>query len=192
MSFDLTADTPSPASARGIVDDDNDRRGGDGPPDLPRLHETSPKADKKPRALRSALPSHAAAATLSFDLTADTPSPVSARGIADDDNDHRGGDARNDSARPPDLPHLHETSVYVRSNTSHALASVSAPVTNSSSSPQRKKSRSLPCRYSGKVNSSNDISFELENRKTPFLLPKLTPGGSETLSPVVVDVLAGK
>ena len=64
----------------------------------------TPEANKNPRARRSALPSHAAVVTLSFDLTADTPSPVLARGIADDDNDRRCGDG------PPDLPHLHETS----------------------------------------------------------------------------------
>jgi hypothetical protein len=129
---------------------------------------------------------------LSFDLTADTPSPVSARGIADDDNDRRGGDARNDSARPPDLPHLHETSVYTRSNTSHALASVTTPVTNSSSSPRRKKLRSSQRRYSGNDDVSAFGSPPVENRKSSFLLPKLTPRGSETLSPVVVDFLAGK
>ena len=135
LSFDLTADTPSLVLARGIVNNDKDCRGGDGPPDLPHLHETSPEANKKPRARRSALPSLAAEVTLSFDLTADTPLPVSARGI----NDCRGGDARNYSNLLPDLPHLHETSMYARSNTSHALASVSTPITNSSSLSQRKK-----------------------------------------------------
>ena len=76
----------------------------------------SPEADKQPCARRSALPSHEVAVTLSFDLTANTntPPPVSARGIADDENYHRGGgdagggDARNDSNRPPDIPRLHE------------------------------------------------------------------------------------
>jgi hypothetical protein len=86
--------------------------------------------------------------------------------------------------------------VYARSNTSHALASVTAPVTNSASSPRRKKLRSSRRRYSGKENLSSDVSAygspSVENRKSPFLLPKLTPRGSETLSPVVVDVLAGK
>ncbi len=64
-----------------------------------------------------------------IDLTADTPPPVSARGIADDENYRRGGgDSRNDSDRPPDLPHLHETRENARSNTSHsrAFAPVSA------------------------------------------------------------------
>ena len=46
---------------------------------------------------------------MSFDLTTDTPLPVSTRGISDNDNDHRGGDAHNDSDRPPDLPLLYET-----------------------------------------------------------------------------------
>ncbi len=129
----------------------------------------TPEADRQPRARRSALPSHAAvAATLSFGLTADTPPPISAQGIADVDNDRRGGDGRNDSDRPPDLPHLHETSVYPRSNTSHALTSVTAPVTNSSSSPRRKKSRSLQPRYSGKENSSNGTL--VEKRKSPPIL----------------------
>ena len=99
----------------------------------------TPEADRKPRARRIPLPSlAAAAATLSFDLTADTPSPVSARGIADNDNNRRGGDARNGSdRRPPDIPcHLPGMNEYARSNTSHALASVTAPVTNSSSSPR--------------------------------------------------------
>ena len=51
------------------------------------------------------LPSHdAAAVTLSFDLTTDTPLPVSARGIADDDNHRRGGDVRHDSDHPPQPP----------------------------------------------------------------------------------------
>jgi hypothetical protein len=103
----------------------------------------SPEADRQPRARCSALTSHAAAETLPIDLTADTPPPVSARGIADDENDHRGSDARNDSDRPPDLPRLHETCENARSNTSlsRALAPI-APVTNSSLSPRKKKSRS--------------------------------------------------
>ena len=82
----------------------------------------TPEADRKPRARRIPLPSlAAAAATLSFDLTADTPSPVSARGIADDVNDRRGGDARDGSdRRPPDIPcHLPGMNEYARSNTSH-------------------------------------------------------------------------
>jgi hypothetical protein len=80
------------------------------------------------------LPFHAAAVTLSFDLTADTPPPV---------NDRCGGNARHDFDRPPNLPHLHKTSKYARSNTLHVLKPVTAPVTNSSSLPWRKKSRSL-------------------------------------------------
>ncbi len=40
-----------------------------------------------------------------LDLTTKTPSPVSARGIADDNNDCRGGDPRHDADRPPDIPH---------------------------------------------------------------------------------------
>ena len=73
------------------------------------------KADRQPidlltpEADSSALPSHLATVTLSFDLTADTPLLVLAQGIADNDNNHRGGDARNDSDRPPDLPLLCET-----------------------------------------------------------------------------------
>ncbi len=78
-----------------------------------------------------------------IDLTADTPPPVSARGIADDENVCPGGgvDARNDFDRPPDLPCLHVTRENVRSNTPHsrAFAPLSAPVTNSSSSPRKKK-----------------------------------------------------
>jgi hypothetical protein len=49
------------------------------------------------------LPSHAAVETLSFDLATNTPLPVSARGIADDDNDRCGGDAHHDSDHLPDL-----------------------------------------------------------------------------------------
>ena len=64
-----------------------------------KIDLVSPQANKESR---RALPSHAAAVTLSIDLTADTPPPVSARGIADDVNDRRGGDARNVSDRPPD------------------------------------------------------------------------------------------
>jgi hypothetical protein len=144
----------------------------------------TPEADRKSRAQRSALTSlHVVTATSLFDLTADTPPPVSARGIADDENDHRGGDARDDSNRPPDIPRLHETRENARSITRHAHDFT--PVTNSSSSPRRKKSRSLLRRYSGKENSSNNDSFlsstRVENRKSP--LENLTP---------VVDVLAGK
>ena len=155
----------------------------------------SPEADRQPRARCSALPSHVAAEALPIDLTADTPHPVSARGIADDENDRRGGDAaRNDFDRPPDLPRLHETRENARSNTPHsrAFAPLSAPVTNSSSSPRKKKSRSSQRRYRGKENSTSDVSAidsppvenrkspfmhpVLENRKTPlFLLPKPTP-----------------
>ena len=70
----------------------------------------TPEADRQPRSRCIALTSHAATETLPIDLTADTPPPVSARGIADDENDRRGGDdARNDFDRPPDLPRLHET-----------------------------------------------------------------------------------
>ena len=69
----------------------------------------TPKADRQPRARCSALPSHAAAEALPINLTTDTPTPVSARGIADNENDRRGGsDSRNDSDHPPDLPSLHE------------------------------------------------------------------------------------
>jgi hypothetical protein len=58
---------------------------------------------------------------LPIDLTADTPPPVSARGIADDENVCCGGDdARNDFDRPPYLPRLHETRENVRSNTPHS------------------------------------------------------------------------
>ena len=168
----------------------------------------TPEADRQPSALRCALSSYAAAESLSIDLTANTLPPVSARGIADDINDRRGGDARNDSDRPPDLPRLHETRENARSNSSRsrALAPV-APVTNSSSSPRRKKSRSSQRRFRGKENSSSDVSAfdspgvenrkspfcpQVENRKAPlFLVPKPTPRGSETLPPAVVD-LAGK
>ena len=155
----------------------------------------TPEADRQPRTRCSALPSHAATVTLSFDLTTDTPLPVSARGIAGDDNDRHGGDAHHDSDRPPDLPRLYETRENARSNTSHALVPVTAPVTNSSSSPRKKKSRSSRRRYSGKENSSSsdDFSFDsplVENRKFPFWT-KLTPRGSDTLSPALHD-LAGK
>ena len=156
----------------------------------------TPKANKKPRARHSALPSlTTVAATSLFDLTAGTRPPVSARGIADDDNNRCGGNARHDSDRPSDLPHIPRTSKYTRSNTSYTLAPVTAPVTNSSSSPRKKKSWSLRRRYSGKENLSSDLSAfgspPVENRKSPFFIPKLTPRGSETLSPVVDD-LAGK
>ena len=155
----------------------------------------TPEADRQPRARRSALPSHAAAVTLSFDLTTETPLPVSARGIADDDNDRRGGNACHDSDRPPDLPRLHKTRDNERSNTSQALAPINAPDTNSSSLPRRKKSRSLRRRYSGKENSSSNVSAlsltPVENRKSPSVIPKRAPGGRENLVPVV-DVLAGK
>ena len=165
----------------------------------------SPEADRKPRVRCSASPSHAAAEALPIDLTADTPPPVSARGIAD----ARGGDdARNDFDRPPYLPRLHVTRENARSNTPHsrAFAPISAPVTNSSSSPRKKKSRSSQRRYSGKENSTRDVSAcdspPVENRKSPFLPPvlenrktpfwtKLTPRRSETLSPAEND-LAGK
>ena len=175
LSFDLTTNTPLPVSARGIADNDKHRRSGNArhdsyrPPNLPNLHET-------PLARRSASPSHdAAAVTLSFDLTANTPPPV---------NDRHGGNARHDSDRPPNLLHLHQTSEYARLNTSHVLEPVTVPVTNSSSSPRRKKSRSLLCRYrySGKENLSNNVSFlsstPVENRKSPWV--------------PVVDVLAEK
>jgi len=136
----------------------------------------------------------AAAVSSLFDLTAGTPTPVSARGIADGDNDHHGSDARHESNRLPNLPCIPRTSKYARSNTSHALAPVTAPVTNSSSLPRKKKLRSSRCRY-GMENSSSDVSAfgspPVENRKSPFLIPKLNPRGSETLSPVVDD-LAGK
>jgi hypothetical protein len=104
----------------------------------------TPEADRQPRARCSVLPSDAAAETfLPINLTADTPPPVSARGIADDENDRRDGDSRSDSDRPPDLPLLHETRENAQSNTLHlhAFAPVSAPVTNSSSSLRKKKSR---------------------------------------------------
>ena len=163
------------------------------------INLVTPEADRQPRVRRSALPSHAAAVTLSFDLTSDTPSPVLAQGIADDDNDYHGGDAHHDSNRPPDLPRLHEMRENALSNISCSLAPVTAPVTNLSSSPRKKKSWSSRRRYSGKENSSSknlssDVSaFDsppVENRKSPFWT-KLTPRGSETLSPAVDD-LAGE
>ncbi len=98
---------------------------------------------------------------------------------------------RNDFDRPPYLPCLHETRENARSNTPHsrAFAPLIAPVTNSSSSPRKKKSRSSLRRYSGKENSTSDVSFDspgvenrkspfcpqVDNRKAPFLLPKLIP-----------------
>ena len=142
----------------------------------------TPKANEQPRSRRSALLSlDAAAATSLFDLTADTPSPVSARGIVNDDNDHSGGNVRHDSDRPHDLPRIPGTRVHARSNTSHALA----PVTNLSSSPPRKKkSRSSPRRYNGKENSSSDISVygstPVENRKSSFLFRNLPSQGSNS------------
>ena len=156
----------------------------------------TPEADKQPCTRHSALPSlDAVVVTSLFDLTADTPSPVSARGIVDDGNDRRGSEVRHDSDRLPNLPRLHETHENKRSNTLHALAPVTAPVTNSSSSPRRKKSRLLRCQYSGKENSSSNVSAfgstPVENRKFPLFIPKLTPGGRENLSPVVDD-LVGK
>jgi hypothetical protein len=95
----------------------------------------TPEADRQPRARCSASPSHVAAEALPIDLTADTPPPVSARGIADDENGGGGGgvDVRNDFDRPPYLPRLHETRENARSNTLHsrAFAPLLAPVTNS-------------------------------------------------------------
>ena len=112
------------------------------------INLVTPEADKKPCVRSSALPSLAAAAATSlFDLTADTPSPVSARGIADDDNKNcRGGDAHHDVDRPPDLPRLPGTHKYARSNTSSSLKLVTH------SSPWRKKARSLEPRSGGKEN----------------------------------------
>jgi len=129
----------------------------------------TPEADRQPRAQRSALPSHAVMVTLSFDLTADTPLPISARGIADNDNDHRGGNARNDSDCPPDLPRFRETRKNARLNTSRSrsLAPVSASVTNSSSPPRKKISWSSQRRYSGKENSSSDVSA-FDSADTPL------------------------
>ena len=140
----------------------------------------SPEADRQPRARCSAFTSDVAAEALPIDLTVDTPPPVSARGIADDENVRRGGDdAHNDIDRPPYLPRLHESHENARTNTlrSRAFAPVSAaPVTNSSSSPRKKKSRSR-CRYSGKENSTSDVSANdsppVENRKSPFMPPVL-------------------
>jgi hypothetical protein len=62
-------------------------------------------------------------------------------------------------------------------------------------SPRKKKLRSSQHRYSGKENSSSSDVFSshsplVENRKSPFWT-KLTPMGSETLSPAVDD-LAGE
>ena len=139
----------------------------------------TPEADRQPRARRSALP-YATAEASPIDLTTETPPPDSARGIADDENVRRGGDdARNDIDRPPYLPRLHESHENARTNTlrSRALAPVSAaPVTNSSSSPRKKKSRSR-CRYSGKENLTSDVSAidspPVENRKSPFMPPVL-------------------
>ena len=74
----------------------------------------TPEADRQPidlltpEANSSALPSHVAMGTLSFDLTTDTPLLVSARGIADNDNDHCCRNAHHDSDRPSDLPLLRE------------------------------------------------------------------------------------
>jgi len=159
----------------------------------------TPEADRQPRARRSALHSYAAAEASPIDLTADTPPPDSARGIADDDIDDRhGGDALSDYDRPPNLPRLHESRENVRTSRSRALAPVSAAsVTNSSSSPRKKKSRSRR-RYSGKEKSTSDVSDRKspfcpleDDRKVPFSLPKVTPKGSKTLSPAVDD-LAGK
>ena len=120
----------------------------------------TPKADRQPCAQCSALPSHAVMGTLSFDLTADTPLPILAQGIANNDNDHLGGDARNDSDCPPDLPRLREMRKNTRSNTSRlrSLAPVSASVTNSSLSPKKKKSRSSQRQYIGKENLSSNVS----------------------------------
>lgn len=68
----------------------------------------TPKADQKPRARRSASSPPAAAAVYSLlDLTAKTPSPVLAQGIADDDDDCRCSDARHDADR---VPTVHLTS----------------------------------------------------------------------------------
>ena len=158
----------------------------------------TPEADRQPRARHSALP-YATAEASPIDLTAETPPPDSARGIADDEIDYRrGGDALSDYDRPPNLPRLHESRENARTSRSRALAPVSAAsVTIPSLSPRKKKSRSQR-RYSGKENSTSDVADRKspfcpleDNRKVPFLLPKVAPKGSKTLSPAVVD-LAGK
>jgi len=99
----------------------------------------TPEADRQPinlltpEANSSALSSYAATVTLSFDLTADAPLPVSARGIADNDNDRRGGEAHHDSDRPPDLPLLRETV------TSSSSSSSVASTTNDENAPPNEK-----------------------------------------------------
>ena len=127
----------------------------------------TPEADRQPRARCSASPSHVAAEALPIDLTADTPPPVSARGIADNENYPRGGDdVRNDFDRPPYLPRLHEMCENARSNTPHSrpFAPLLVPVTNSSSLPRKKKFRSSRHRYSGKENSSRSESLSWRER----------------------------
>ena len=93
----------------------------------------TPEADRQPRARRSAFP-YATAEASPIALTAATPPPDSARGIADDEiEDCRGVDALSDYDRPPDLPRLLESRENARTTTSRsrALAPVSAaPVTN--------------------------------------------------------------
>jgi hypothetical protein len=80
------------------------------------INLVTPKANKKLRALCTMLPPPAA-----IDLTADTPSPVSACCIADNDNDHHGGNARHDSDHPPGLPHLHGTDrAYLLASDTHS------------------------------------------------------------------------
>ena len=76
----------------------------------------TPKADKKLRPLRRTLPPPAA-----INLTANTPSPVSACCIADDDNDYYGGNAHHDSDRPPSLPRLPGTDrAYLLASDTHS------------------------------------------------------------------------
>ena len=76
----------------------------------------TPEADRQPCARCSVLPSHAAAEALPIDLTADTPPPVSARGIADDENDRRGSSR---DARERAIEHLALTRIHTSLRTSN-------------------------------------------------------------------------
>jgi len=159
------------------------------------INLVTPKADKKPRAQSSALPSLAAAAATSlFDLTADTPSPISARGIADDDNDCRGGNAHHDVDRQPDLPRLPGMRKYARSNTLSSLKLVTH------SSPWRKKARSLEPRLGGKENFDFSICNEspmvvdhagpIQAGKNPLSASRLDT--AKESSEVVIAISEGK
>ena len=129
-----------------------------------------------------------------FDLTADTPLPVLARGIADDDNDCHGGMRAMIPTVPP-------TS---RTFTRCVRTSDQTPCTLSHQSPHqspihRRRHRGRNCGHcdantaARRIRLGSDVAALSSTlvESSPFLIPKLTPGGRENLTPVV-DILAGK